>query len=128
MRNVIAGLLCGTLILGSGVTVRAEDAAREAGLSFCAAGANLVYFPAKLVVATLGLVAGGINGLLTLGDTRAAYGVWVPTASGTFVLRPSHLEGTQPIKFFGDEYVDRPSMVSSENDGSRLYDATYMNR
>ena len=128
MRSVIAGLLCGALMVGSGVPARAEDGAVEAALSFGAATANLVYFPVKLVVAGLGLMAGSINGLLTGGDIRAAYAVWVPTASGTFLLRPSHLEGTEPVKFFGCDYADRPSTLSRENDGSRVYDAAYMSR
>jgi hypothetical protein len=132
MRNVVAGLLFGALILGAGAPARAQCVgqceASEVGLSFAAAASNLVYFPAKLTVAAFGLVAGGINGFLTGGDTRAAYAVWVPTATGTFLLTPRNFDGTEPIQFFGTDWADRPSTASRENDGSRIYDAGYMSR
>ncbi len=70
--------------------------AGEAGLAVGAAAANLLYLPAKTLVAIGGLGVGALTGLLTGGDIRAAYAVWVPAAGGTFMLTPAHFEGTRP--------------------------------
>src|SRR5205823_14429438 len=80
--------------------------AGEAGLAVGAAAANLLYLPAKTLVAIGGLGVGALTGLLTGGDIRAAYAVWVPAAGGTFMLTPAHFEGTRPIEFFGSDYAD----------------------
>ncbi len=127
MRRLMGGLLCGALVLGTGVPARAHHGA-EFGLAMGAAASNLVYFPVKLTMAGLGLPLGALAGLFTGGNTRAAYAVWVPTASGTYLLTPDHLEGTKDIEFIGNDYADRPSTMQRETDGSRMYDALYESR
>ena len=98
--------------------------AGEAGLAVGAAAANLLYLPAKTLVAIGGLGVGALTGLLTGGDIRAAYAVWVPAAGGTFMLTPAHFEGTRPIEFFGSDYADRPS--TNARDTSIVYRSLYM--
>jgi len=98
--------------------------AGEAGLAVGAAAANLVYLPVKSIVAMGGLGVGALTGLLTGGDKRAAYAVWVPTTGGTFLLTPANFDGTRPIEFFGSDYPDRPS--TNDRDSSIAYRALYM--
>ena len=123
MRTLLIAVVLGTLVLGRPVPGRAQPG-REFGLGVLSAGANLFYVPAKLITAVGGLALGGLTGFLTGGDTRAAYAVWVPAASGTFILRPSNLEGTEPIEFFGSDYADRPSTAQGMT-GRSVYEAQY---
>jgi hypothetical protein len=115
-----AGLALAAFLAAS--PARATEAGGEA---LGAALLNLGYVPAKAFIAVSGLVIGGVVGLLNGGDTRSAYALWVPAASGTFFLRPSHLDGTQRVEFFGTDYADRPSAAKEDMPGRSVYDALY---
>jgi hypothetical protein len=104
-----------------------ENQGLEVGETLAASYANLLYTPAKIVVAAVGAVAGGIAGMLTGGDERAAYAVWVPLVGGDYFVKPSHVDGTRPLAFFGYDYADRPSQASRENDRTYAYEALYYN-
>jgi len=95
----------------------------EAALAVAASATNLLYFPAKVGVATAGLLGGAVVGLFTGGDVRAAYAVWVPTAGGDYLVRPAHLDGARPLSFFGGTYPDEPS--EHRQDGSFIYESLY---
>ncbi len=126
MKNVIVAALLSVLLAGSRPAAAATHTqGEEAGYAVAAAALNLVYVPAKAVVALGGLMLGGATGLLTGGNTRAAYAIWVPAASGTFFLTPSHIDESRPIAFFGDDYIDRPSR-NWRTDRSAVYDSIYM--
>jgi len=122
MRKTFAVLALAGLMLGRPSVGRADSPGREAGLALGAAVSNLLYVPVKILFATGGLIVGSWAGLLTGGDVRAAYAVWVPTASGTYFLRPAHLEGTEPLEFVGTDYADRPSTAIG---GAGLYEVEY---
>ena len=99
MRKVLVALVLLGTVLGRPAPLRAHSAAAELGLAVGAAAGNLVYLRVKGIVALGGLALGAVTGLLTGGDLRAAYAVWVPAASGTYFLTPAELEGTEPIEF-----------------------------
>jgi len=124
MRRVLVVVVLGILLLGRPVPGRAQPGA-EFGLAIGAAAANLVYTPVKVITAFGGLALGGMTGLLTGGDVRAAYAVWVPAASGTFMLTPNNLDGTEPIEFFGSDYADRPSKGAAVTEARGIYEAQY---
>jgi len=125
MTNQIGSLTLAAALAAAPMVHAASTPGLEVGNAITASFANLVYTPAKLVVATVGLIGGGVAGLLSGGDTRTAYAVWVPTAGGAYFLRPSHLDGSEEFHFWGRTYSDMASTVSSENDGSYMYDALY---
>lgn len=125
MRSLIVGVLAGVLLAGRPGAARAHGGAEEAGLALGAAALNVVYTPCKTMVALGGLFVGGVVGFLTGGDTRAAYAVWVPAASGTYLVKPSMLDGSQPLEFFGSDYADRPSPIASTLESSSIYEALY---
>ena len=125
MRRVLVALVLLGVVLGRPAVLRAESPAAEFGLAVGAAAGNLVYLPVKGIVAFGGLVLGSLTGVLTGGDVRAAYAVWVPAASGTYLLTPAHLEGTVPIEFFGSDYADRPSKGTGVTEGRGIYEAQY---
>ena len=110
MRKVIVAMVVAGLL--GAVPVRADDkvdAGSEIGYALGAGALNIVYFPTKVVLAVSGLAVGALAGALTGGDARTAYAIWVPAASGTYIVRPEHLSGEQPLLFFGNDYADRPS-------------------
>src|SRR6184192_1081205 len=125
MRRVLVALVLLGIVLGRPAPLRAHNAAAELGLAVGAAAGNLVYLPVKGIVALGGLVLGGVTGALTGGDVRAAYAIWVPAASGTYLLTPAKLEGTEPIEFFGSDYADQPSTIASAVEGGGIYDIQY---
>jgi hypothetical protein len=86
---------------------------REAGLAGSSVAANLLYTPAKLVMALFGLPADALTFVCTGGNMRAAYVIWVPTVTGTYFLTPAPLEGVEPIEFVGSRY---PASVASAID------------
>ena len=63
--------------------------------------------------------------LITGGNTRAAYALWVPAASGDYLLTPAHIDGSRPLQFFGSDYADRPTH-NMPTDRSLGYDSVYM--
>lgn len=126
MRIVVTVLLAAALVAGRPAFAETRGAGAEAGLALGAAFGNLVYLPAKTMVAFLGLPVGAFAGIFTGGSTRAAYAIWVPTASGTWALTPEHLDGTRPIEFFGTDYADRAS--TAPNAHGTIYDALYRSR
>jgi len=123
-RTLVISLTVAALLLGRPVQGRATTQVEEAGSSLGAAGLNLFYIPIKLLVAGGGLILGAAAGVLTLGDTRSAYALWVPAAGGTFVLRPAHLIGTERVEFFGSDYADTPS-TNAGDEVTTLYEAGY---
>jgi hypothetical protein len=125
MRRILVACLLAGVVLGRPAPVRAHDAGTEIALAFGAATANLVYLPAKAIVALGGLVMGTFAGVMTGGSERAAYAFWVPAASGTYLLTPAKLDGTEPIEFFGSDYADHPSDTSAALEGAGIYETQY---
>jgi hypothetical protein len=129
-RALMLALVAG-LVLGHGAGAHVPGTSHstpehEASLAIVAALSSIVYFPVKVAAASVGLVGGAVVGLVTGGETRAAYAVWVPMAGGNYVVRPAHLDGTRPFAFFGSVYEDRPSRHNQ--DGSIIYDSLYSSR
>jgi hypothetical protein len=124
-RMVIAGLLGAALTVGAATPVGALTQGEEAGFSLLAATANLFYTPAKTVVALVGLPVGAFAGWVSGGDERSAYAIWVPTSGGTYFLTNDHMEGSQPIEFFGHDYADTPSRMEYSVDGNYDYRSSY---
>jgi hypothetical protein len=62
---------------------------------------NLLYFPAKLVVAICGGIVGGLTYAFSGGNEQAAKSVWGTSLYGTYILTPDHLQGNRPIRFLG---------------------------
>ena len=57
--------------------------------------------PGKIVFAGLGAVTSGLAYLVTLGNADTSSAIWKTTVDGTYVLTPRHIEGKEPIRFFG---------------------------
>ena len=104
MRAASVALLVVALVAGSPARADARDAGREAALAGASVAANLLYTPAKLVMALAGLPAGALTFVCTGLNERAAYAIWVPTIGGTYFITPARLDGIKPIHFIGSRY------------------------
>lgn len=125
MRRILVGLMLSTLLALPSVPAHADTAGAEAGYALLAGLANLGYGPVKVIMAAGGLVAGAAVSVLAGGNERAAYALWVPTASGTYFLTPDNISGRVPIEFIGTDYADTPTARGRVGDRTRIYDAMY---
>ena len=124
MRRLIAAAVLLGLVASTGPAA-AVTQGEEAGRAIASATLSVFYLPVKAVMAIVGLAAGSVVGLATGGDVRAAYAIWVPTASGTWFFTPDQVEGSKPIEFFGSDYADTPSTLGPSEPGRSSYDAIY---
>ena len=126
MRRILVGVMLSTLLALPTAPARADDTpSNEAGLALVAGFSNLWYAPVKLLMAAGGLVAGAVVSVLSGGNERAAYALWVPTASGTYFLTPDNLTGKAPLQFIGTDYGDTATARGNVGDRTRIYDAMY---
>ena len=123
-RTLSMAAVLALLLVGRPAVSHATDGGQEFSKAIAAAALDLVYTPAKVLTAIVGLPIGAMTGVLTGGDTRSAYAVWVPTASGTYFITAANIEGREPVQFFGSDYADQPS-TSAEADKGGIYDAMY---
>lgn len=73
----------------------------DAGWGSLAVLTNLLYMPAKVVYAVLGLPTGGLGYLLTIGDTETMDRIFGASLGGTYVVTPEMLRDEEPIRFIG---------------------------
>jgi len=78
-----------------------NDTAREAGVGVGAAFGSLLYAPAKLVYATLGVVFGGLAWGLSGGDADVKDAVIMPAVRGDYVITPAMIRGEEKVEFVG---------------------------
>jgi hypothetical protein len=124
MAKIIMSLALVGSLAAAPAFAGSTDPGVEIGFSTLATVANIVYTPAKIVVAAGGLTLGALAGTFAGGDTRAAYAFWVPSAGGTYFLTPDQMAGRVPIEFFGTDYSDRPGHYGGQYD-TGAYDSMY---
>ncbi|HEU4342294.1 MAG TPA: hypothetical protein VFU31_12055 [Candidatus Binatia bacterium] len=78
-----------------------SDTGNEAGYGIGSVLANVIYMPAKVAYAGLGLLTGGLGYVLSGGRTDVANNIIYPAIGGHYVVTPNHLKGTEPIYFVG---------------------------
>jgi len=120
---IVTAVLFG--LVATGRPAAANTQVEEAGRALASVGVNIFWLPAKAIMAAVGLAAGSVVGLATGGDTRSAYALWVPMASGTWFVTPDQVDGTRPMEFFGSDYADRPSGLLPGEPGRASYEAMY---
>jgi hypothetical protein len=62
---------------------------------------TIPYCLGKVVYAVTGSVVGGFTYVLSGGNTEAAKAVWTSSLHGTYIIRPEHLKGDEPVQFVG---------------------------
>lgn len=59
------------------------------------------YCAGKSAFAIAGSVVGGLGYAFSGGNSQTAQSIWTKTVYGTYILRPAHLKGEEPIHFLG---------------------------
>ena len=62
---------------------------------------SVPYCIGKSAFAISGAVVGGLSYLFSGGNVKTAQSVWTTSINGTYILRPAHLRGEEPIHFLG---------------------------
>jgi len=90
------------------VTLRPPRAAKRPftwsrlGYGTVAAGENVVYVPAKLAYAGIGIFVAGATWAVAGGKPKLAKRVLKLALGGDYMITPSMVEGTEPIEFSGE--------------------------
>ena len=120
MRGVVAAFVIAGLVSVSPAPARALEA-KDVGLGAACALGNLVYGPAKLVLALMGTLTSGLGYAVTGGDSDVAKKILDSSVMGNYVLEPGHLTGEKKLAFIGDttpQAADDWSSASSQNPNS----------
>jgi hypothetical protein len=91
--------------------------------SLLATATNLFYTPLKFAIALVAMPVGGFAGAAAGGDARTAYAIWVPALGGTFFLTAAHMEGSEPIEFWGSDYADQPLPTKRGQEETVIFDS-----
>lgn len=65
------------------------------------------YCAGKSAFAIAGSVVGGLGYAFSGGNSETAQSIWTKTVYGTYILRPAHLRGEEPIHFLGNTDDDQ---------------------
>lgn len=91
----------------------------EVGYGIGSALANVLYIPAKVTYAGLGLLTGGLGYVFSGGRTDVASNIIYPAVRGHYVVTPNHLKGTDPIYFVGaGPEISEPDTYASGSSGT----------
>jgi hypothetical protein len=124
MKNhIIKGIALGLLIAMTSAPLYAQTAdsppaaepglGEEVGYGVGSALANIIYIPAKVAYAGLGLLTGGLGFVLSGGKADVANNIIYPSIRGNYVVTPSHLRGEDPIYFVGAPPVESGPRVDA---------------
>ena len=93
---------------------RAVGITSEGGWGVLSAVSTIIYGPAKVCYAVIGLVFGGFAWGLSGGDSEVASAVVTPAVRGDYVVTPSHLRMERGLEFFGRDPAYRHASMSEE--------------
>jgi hypothetical protein len=103
---VLLVAVMGVLLLPPG-SAWADDAASggegsdDTGIQVGAWALTVPYIIAKGGFALGGAVVGGLGYLFSGGNSDTAKTVWTTSIYGTYIIRPAHLRGEEPVHFLG---------------------------
>jgi len=102
--------------------VSGTDSSEGTGIQVASWLLTVPYCVGKSAFAVAGSVVGGLGYAFSGGNSKTAESVWTTSVYGTYILRPAHLRGEEPIHFVGqsDEYksetVKRAAATSNHED------------
>ena len=124
---VLLVTVMGLTLLPAGVTwaedrTAGTDRSDDTGIQVASWLATIPYCAGKSAFAVAGSVVGGLGYAFSGGNSETAQAIWTKSVYGTYILRPAHLRGEEPIHFVGqsDEYksetVKRAAATSNHAD------------
>jgi hypothetical protein len=98
---LILGLAPGTAMSGESAGGAGEEDMATTAALVTGTFLNIVYFPAKVIYAAGGTLAGGLSWIFSGGNEEVAMGVIEPAVGGDYVITPTHLRGDRQLVFVG---------------------------
>lgn len=77
------------------------DSSEGTGIQVASWLLTVPYCAGKSAFAIAGSVVGGLGYAFSGGNSETAQSVWTKSVYGTYILRPAHLRGEEPIQFLG---------------------------
>ena len=77
------------------------DSSEGTGIHVASWALTVPYAICKGAFALGGIVVGGLGYVFSGGNFHTAQTVWTRSIDGTYILRPAHLRGEEPIHFLG---------------------------
>jgi hypothetical protein len=98
--------LIGSLVVLPGRALAEEassgyDNSEGTGIQVASWALTVPYVIAKGAFALGGAVVGGLGYVFSGGNSNTAKTVWTRSMYGTYVIRPAHLRGEEPVHFLG---------------------------
>ena len=78
-----------------------SDGSDETGIQVASWALTVPYIIGKGAFALGGAVVGGLGYVFSGGDYDTAKTVWTKSIYGTYIIRPAHLRGEEPVHFLG---------------------------
>lgn len=94
------------------------DSSEGTGIQAASWLLTVPYCAGKSAFAIAGSVVGSLGYAFSGGNSETAQSIWTKTVYGTYILRPPHLRGEEPIHFLGkangdqSEHMKRASAAS----------------
>ena len=98
------------------------DSSDDTGIKVASWLLTVPYCAGKSAFAIAGSVVGGLGYAFSGGNTQTAQSIWTKTVYGTYILRPAHLRGEEPIHFLGksdDDQREHMKRVSGASDHAK---------
>jgi hypothetical protein len=122
---VVLIVICmGLILIPPGSTLAEDplsgtDSSEDTGIQVASWLLTVPYCAGKTAFAVAGSVVGGLGYAFSGGNSKTAETIWATSVYGTYILRPAHLRGEEPIHFLGkaeesgqSEPVKRASVTS----------------
>jgi len=98
--------LIGVLLLSPGSALAEDqtsgtDGSDDTGIQVASWALTVPYIIGKGAFALGGAVVGGLGYVFSGGDYDTAKTVWTKSIYGTYIIRPAHLRGEEPVHFLG---------------------------
>ena len=77
------------------------DSSDDTGIKVASWLLTVPYCAGKSAFAIAGSVVGGLGYAFSGGNSQTAQSIWTKSVYGTYILRPAHLRGEEPIHFLG---------------------------
>ena len=101
LRGVAPALAIAGMLSLQPATAHAADA-KHVGVGVACAFGNLLYGPAKLLLAGLGTLTAGLGYAVTAGDIDVARKILDSSVMGNYVVEPDHVTGAKQLAFIGE--------------------------
>lgn len=81
--------------------VSGTNGSEDTGIQVASWLLTVPYCVGKSAFAVAGSVVGGLGYAFSGGNSKTAETIWATSVYGTYILRPAHLRGEEPIHFLG---------------------------